>query len=406
MAEPIRFGPFQGMCNVAGKDADPTRPEVILNADNTAQGAIVARHGKDLLHGLPGAHSLWANRDVMLVVSKGILYRFVPGVGLSEVSGIGADGPTFYATVRSDSEQSVYVAAPGMLGRYDLQENLMYSWGIALPPKPTGSLVDGGLEPGEYTVCYTTWEKDRRSGNSPFTTFSVPKGKGIFLSNVGGNEVWITDPNGGELQFLGNVNIITQQPVGGEPIRNLGAAPPVPGISLIWWHFGRMWGFVNNHLVYSVPFDPGLFEPHGFFDLGASGTMIAPVKEGFYVSTTENTYFLSGGDPVKMEMRKVCSGAIRKSLAYASHVPELGSNVPVWLTNDGIVAGNHEGMVVNLTQRKVKLTPSKGDAAAMVREKDGDIQYLASYRRRGSGTGASFGDSATAEVIRNGKVIE
>ncbi len=409
MSKPIQMGPFKGMNNTQGPDGDPKMPRTILNADSDQFGAIHARQGKQLIESLPGAHSIWANEDVAFVAAQGTLYRFYPkNESLSELTGLNGDGPVYYATVRTDHEQSVYISAPGMMGRFDLQAQVLDTWGQAVPPRPRGSLIEGNLEPGHYTLCYTRFRNGKMSANGEAETFTVGEGQGIFLANVADCHVWITDPGGGELQHLGRQSVITEQPVGGEPLPVLGAAPPDLGLTCIWWFAGRMWGFKGTKLVYSLPFDPELFYPTNFIDLGESGVMMAPTTEGVYVATSTRTEFFHGKDPKSMRRFQVGSGAVKNTLAYVKQLGELGSNVPVWMTEHGVVAGSREGQLVNLTQRKVKMTPPKedGESAATAREHNGDVQYLASYKRKPSGTAASFGDKATAEVVRNGRVLE
>lgn len=415
MAEPVSIAPFQGMNNVSHPEGDLRTPEVILNADNTAQGNLIARQGKKLVKSLPKAHSLWANRDVMFVASKGTLYRFDPETeDLSQVTGLVGEGPVFYATVRTDTEQSVYISGPGMLGRFDLNSLVMDEWGTALPPRPSVGLVDGELEPGVYQVCYTKFKDGKMSGNGPILTVNVPEGKGLFFNNLSDNHIWMTDPGGGELQFLGSEKLVTEQPVLSEPLPKFGCKPPEPGLSHIWFYHGRMWGLRGKYLVYSEPFEPGLFHPANYFDLGEPGTMTAPVDSGMYIGTPQRTFYLNGTDPKQASMKLAGDGVVPGSIAFVKSLPEMsstlrhhmGSNIPVWMSPSGIYAGSHEGMVISLTQRKVKLTPAGGAAAAVGRERHGDVQYLTSYKRKQDGTAASFGDSATADVVRKGKIIE
>lgn len=406
MAKPVKIGPFKGMCNIQGHEGDPARPEIILNADNDSQGSILVRQGKAIAASLPGAHSLWTNESVTFVVAKGELYKVEADDSLSSVCSIGLDGPVSYETVRTDNEQSVYISGPDYMGRYDLEDNSINSWGISIPDAPRGSVVVGDLEPGLYHICYTKKDRGKMSGNSEIINVNLTAtGKGIFLSNVGSNQVWITDPGGGEMQRLGVVNMITQQPTGGEPLPTLNAKPPNPGLTNLRWWSGRMWAFRENLLVYSEPFDPELYRDEAYFDFGTTGTMIAPVTNGLYAATETETFFLTGTDPVSMRLIKVGSGAMAGSLAFIKQLRDFGANIPVWIAGQGIMAGSPDGQVICLTTKKTKLTPGTGQAAAVSRSRHGEMQYLASYKRKPGGSGASFGDSATAEVIRNGKVI-
>lgn len=406
MAKNATIGPFKGMNNMQGKRGDPSRPETILNADNDSQGSLNARQGKQLVSELPGAHSLWSNADVAFVAAKGVLYRVTEEEVPEEICSLGQDGPVHYATVRTDNEQSVYISAPDFKARYDIPNATLNSWGIPIPETPKGSIVEGELQPGLYHICYTQIIRNEMSGNGGILQVNIQEeNKGIFLANAAGYQVWVTDPGGGELQRLGETNMITRQPAGGEPLPTFGAYPPNPGLKHLRWYAGRMWAFDGKLLVYSEPFSPGLFNPENYFDFGLEGTMIAPVAGGLYASNKEETFFLSGTDPVAMRKIKVGSGAVPGSLAYIKTLREFGNNVPVWVANQGIMAGSHEGQVVCLTNRKVKLTPNEGEAASIARQNNGEMQYLTSYRRNPGGSGMGMGDSATAEIVRNGKII-
>jgi hypothetical protein len=93
-------------------------------------------------------------------------------------------------------------------------------------------------------------------------------------------------------------------------------------------------------------------------------------------------------------------------LAYCNNVPEMGNSIPVWVSKDGLAAGGHGGQLALITKGKVQF-PAGQEGAAVSRTVNGQDQYLVSFKQirppRGSGVG--FGDSATCEVVRNGKVL-
>jgi hypothetical protein len=138
--------------------------------------------------------------------------------------------------------------------------------------------------------------------------------------------------------------------------------------------------------------------------------MVAPMNSGgqtagLFVGFDDRTIFLHGANPAEMSERNVGPGVVDGTLAYCNNVPELGNGVPIWLSPRGIIAGRSDGNLVNMTSKKVKFEPSKF-GASLARRHNGEFQFLNSMKRKYPGAdGAAFGDSATAEVIRNGKVL-
>jgi hypothetical protein len=115
-----------------------------------------------------------------------------------------------------------------------------------------------------------------------------------------------------------------------------------------------------------------------------------------------------------MKQIQAGKGAVPGTLVYCNNVPELGDilspaerihvSVPIWLSQEGIVIGNVSGRLFNLTQQKVKFAPGvKG--ASVHRMKNGEFQYLTSFKQGSPGSGFGLADTVTAEVIRNGRVL-
>ena len=83
----------------------------------------------------------------------------------------------------------------------------------------------------------------------------------------------------------------------------------------------------------------------------------------------------------------------------------MGNNVPVWVSKDGLMAGSHSGALVKITKDRVQF-PAGQEGAAVSRIVNGQDQFLTSFKQeRPRGSGVGFGDSATCEVVRNGKVL-
>jgi hypothetical protein len=183
-----------------------------------------------------------------------------------------------------------------------------------------------------------------------------------------------------------------------------------------------MWGISGNRLVYSEPLRPDLFSIGGFFEFSDPPVMVAPINTtptstttgladvaigGIYVGMPTRTVFLTGTRPEAMVQRDIGQGVVKGSLAYCNGVPEMGDNVPIWVAQDGIVAGTPYGNVRNLTRERIQF--KAGDVgASMFTMRRGFPQYITNFKRKapgGTSAGVGWGDNTTCEVIRKGKVI-
>jgi len=145
-----------------------------------------------------------------------------------------------------------------------------------------------------------------------------------------------------------------------------------------------------------------------FIQFQAPITNIMPVDDGIFI-TADALYFLDGRDPENFDVR------YREKYKGAKYtgVKIIGGdvileNIPTgvkWLfTSDkGIVMVGTGGMVFNLTEKTVMVDDAES-GAAIFRSVNGINQYL-SVLKEPVGSRVRFGDSATAEVVRNGIVI-
>jgi hypothetical protein len=191
--------------------------------------------------------------------------------------------------------------------------------------------------------------------------------------------------------------------------------------------FGRMWGADGDRLIYSEPFLLSLFKPTtNYFQMDAEITVIAKVPTGLFVGTRKSTQFLAGTVPDGMQQSDAGAPSIPGTLAYANNLPELGDvlgtpekgyvDVPVWLTTEGIVAGNAAGRLFNLTKTKLQMgVPARG--ASLYRTMGGIFQYITTSPLSDGGDAATnkvfttgrihsstagFGDSVDAEIRKGG----
>jgi hypothetical protein len=169
--------------------------------------------------------------------------------------------------------------------------------------------------------------------------------------------------------------------------------------------FGRVWGTIDNMLVYSEPYRYDLYKSTNAFTFPKEILLVAFVDGGIFVGFEDRTIFLPGTEPSAMREANVGGGVAKNILAYCNNVPDMGNNVPVWVSKDGLMAGSHGGALVKITKDRVQF-PAGQEGAAVSRIVNGQDQFLTSFKQeRPRGSGVGFGDSATCEVVRNGKVL-
>lgn len=384
-------------------------PRVVLNSDVSLAGELKKRVGKTLYITLAGAHSLWAGNSCMLCVASGILYRLSQGIAVN----VGTiTGPT-YPLSYFEADDKVYISNSYWQGVFDPIANSVASWGVPLPPGPMLLAGSGNLPAGTYHITMTNVTSGELSGNGPISTITLSAEGGIqVLNRPSGALVWATDSDEGIFYLVGATSQIVNIPTV-EPLPSFMCSPP-SYMENLCYAFGRAWGSSDNIMYYSEPFKLGWFKLAGNkFTFDSKITVIAKVSTGLFVGTKEKTVFLAGTEPDKMQQSDAGAGSIMGTLSYCNNLPDLGSvlgtpekgfvDVPVWMTTEGIVAGNITGKLYNLTKNKLKMgIPSRG--ASLYRNLEGVFQYLASFTTGTTGSGAGFVDAETYNAFKDGKI--
>jgi hypothetical protein len=388
MPRPLTALGFRGMNNLEQApgilldDAKRITPKIALNVEVLDGGKLVRRQGYSLQIPLPGAHSLWAG-SIMLVVSEGTLYR----VESSTVTPITTVGGPKFPVCYAELDNLIYMATPAWSSIYDLLGGQVRSWGISIPPAPDFSLIEGDMPPGTYSFCYTQTVGDRISGNGQIVKVSWEGGtKGIQLNNLpSSGQCWVTHPNGTDL-FMAELDsgVIFAPTV--IPLPSFQVAPP-SGMSFFAQAFGRMWACAGKNLIFSDPFQYEWFRTPNFKPFIEDLIMVAPVTDGLFVSSKDNTWFLDGTEPAKMVLKHIGDGAIPGTLVYAelpgaivgggyemsrrlSQIP-----APVWIGKHGVVIGTQTGHLVHLTESRLRMS-IRSQGGSLFRVKNGVPQII------------------------------
>ena len=424
---PIKSDMSHGMNNVINgetfQDDRPTVvPHVILNADVGTSGQVRKRDGRKLRIPLPGARSLFACPLCMLAVAKNKLY-YVFGGQPHEICAV--DGPENSMIYYAEFRGKIFISSKHWNGVFDPITHEVSPWSVPTPSSPMAFPVPGGtLSPGRYKVCLATALGDGvlYGGASPWSVIDLPEGDGGI--EIAGRQpsdiVFCTDPDGDTFYRIGQQDTITHISTA-DPLLTLHAGPS-PHLVHIQAAWGRMWGASGSRLIYSYPLRPDLVGFDGYFEMSGCGSadikMIAPISlapaaggpsvGGIYVGTSEKVVFLTGTSPEAMVQREVGQGVVEGSLVYCNGIPEMGDNVPAWVSQDGIMAGTPYGDLRNLTRERIQF--KAGDVgASMFTMRKGFPQFITNFKRDrpgGTSAGANWGDNTTCEVIRKGKVIE
>jgi len=139
-------------------------------------------------------------------------------------------------------------------------------------------------------------------------------------------------------------------------------------------------------LFYSKPFGYELFDLRDYLGFIKTITMIAPVKDGMFIGTESNTYFLAGTQPDVTQLIEVAGvGVVKGTLTYVASNQVKGlekldkQSVPVWTSHAGIVVGMSGGATIDLTLDRYAIGKAN-EGAALFRTVNGIDQYITVLR--------------------------
>lgn len=285
-----------------------------------------------------------------------------------------------------------------------------YETGVLLPggggrtlglsrPSPVAflSVSFGRLPAGRYQ-CALTYVRDdgQESGAEPpqvielsdefnGITVSLPSSSDSSVENI---RIYISTTDGTELYLAGEVENGTATYVYREDTKHLQIPlttdcldkPPV--FTNIDFHGSRMLYAVNNVLYYSIPFSYELVDfRFNYIPFNSKIDVIGVVKDGIYIGTSTEIFFLSGTDiaDVKLMTKVADYGVVPGSKVYGDGSiigdGETQQPLPIWTSKQGIVVGLPGGELVNVTQKQADI--SKGiKGAALFRQEDGQSHYV------------------------------
>lgn len=369
-----------------------TRSDLLVgkNIDVDETGKAFRRLGVHRL--ATGAHSsLWSENGNTFYVKNNALFRLLPDMSSVQIAtGIAANVSYTHLAGKvflSDGIRSLVV-----------QGDQVTAWGVE-PPASTFAVQSaaGDMPAGTYGVTVVFVRRDGYESGAPSGQFiELGAHSAITLTNlpvstnphVTHKRVYLTRPNG-ELFFeaatLRNDVLTTTLralPPDALPLRTQfkGAAPAG---SIVGSISGQSFVASGSVLAVSDPHEPELFDlRYGFVQFGAPITMVAPVSDGVYVGTTEETVFLNGFNVSEWQLQRVANyGVVPGTLVYPDNnqVTQKGIQniVAMWFSQRGVCIGASSGEMVNLTSSRF-VAPSAKAGAGLFKVRGGTPQYLVS----------------------------
>ena len=152
----------------------------------------------------------------------------------------------------------------------------------------------------------------------------------------------------------------------GPPTTRVFYGPPLG--HLIEVYNGFMFIAQANVLWYSMPFSYHSYSlKSDYIPFDSKVRMVKAVKDGLYVSTGKDVYYLNGSNPKEFFQEKVCNYPAIEGTGILIDGRKIGNGdikekVVIWASKKGICIGGPNGLFANLTERKL-VYPSTNEGA-------------------------------------------
>ena len=415
MANNIRLTPFRGVNNVEDENSpafspgeQPAYVREAVNVDFTRQGLIKKRKGLHKVLSLTDGKSVFAHGSQIYFMDDGSLKQVsvanitqgseTEATATTLASGLGPT-PMSFAAFGGD----VYFCNKTSRGR--IRAGSVLPWGIVAPAPATLSTTTGNLFAGDYMVGLTAELADgSESGCSVSSKVTITEGAGITVSNIlldpnaAFVNVFLTEVNGSVLYWhakfaaadvIGGVINIRNPASTRYVCRTLQLFEPPPESYIVKSFQGLLLVASGSSIFWNQAQMPHLFKwSTDVVTFESAPKFIATVADGFYVGEGDRTWFVGGTDPTQWTRTLVdVSPPIQ-----CKPIEVRGTKIPMlqtpamcslWLTNDGVVAGQPSGITQHLTEDRVAM--SSGESGSLVlKEMEGISQVLASFRKTSS----------------------
>lgn len=373
----------KGLNNRAKPEALPEgtcQEAVNMLFDNT--GRPRRRKGLAQVYSGSGLHSLFSYQGFRYFAEGTSLKRLNPDDTATVVaSGLLPDVPVVYATLGDQ----VFWACGSIIGR--LADGVNWNWGLSVPeyvPVATAATT-GGMFAGTYQVTITWRDASGVESGAPAgRSVDVPEGGGIRLTGFPAApedaafvSVYVSTHNGTGFFLYDDYPLPTSvveldNRISSTPLETQFALPPVGADALLEYN-GRIYLAVGNHLMFTDAFNPHLIRPGNAWSFEHPIVLMRAVFDGFYVATSEQTFFVTAVDAEEFPVRRKVHdyGAVPGS---AVSLPTGNQLLVGWMTPDGFLLAGDTGQTSVITRDQIQM----GDytQAASVYVEDDGLRYV------------------------------
>lgn len=405
---------FKGLNNTTSPERmKPGELAVALDVDVDNTGRLLSRVGTAVINATP-SHSLYAYEAGVFLSQDASLYAVEANLALTFVRTL-----TSAAHVSYDSTNGVAYFSNGIdTGRFI--GRTPKKWGV-IPPnaQPIGQVTTGALPPGTYAYALTFIRADgHESGTGLAGQITLTATGGINFSSIAVSSdpdvvskgLYVTSCNG-EVMYLATtipnaqvVATVASEPLAGIPLTTQFAGPAPAGTKVLIFN-GIAYVVAGNVVYYSDPYNLELFRPEtSFLQFPGTISLFDWVNDGIYVATSDSegdgsegagtTWFMSGTRPDKFNPKQVFNygstpgTSVRVEAGFfGPQVERIGQPALIWTSRHGICVGADGGTVHNLTETRYSF-PAAQDGAAMVRQRNGFVQYIVSQQGTGDANNA------------------
>lgn len=343
----------------------------VKNMDIDHNGKLSTRNGFTKILNTPiiamnGGIVLCANGDLLRINHANSIETLAQGIIGNTICCVDIAGNTYFST-----------------GNYNgvISGSAIRAMGL-LPPQVEFSVSLGNLPAGNYLISATSVSEDgRESGSNAAQVVGVGDNSSISVlvdlpSDATTANIYASGQNGEELFYQTTSTHLTLTGLdallnSGEPI-NREYKGMMPTGQLIEEYNGHLLIADNENLYFSEPLDYELCDyMNNIIPFDSQITMIRSVTTGVYVSTSKEVLFASGDTPDKWVFRQAYPFPAyfnSSKMQPASLVGQGGiGRSAIFVTPQGICIGNQDGIVTNVSERKIKLLPHTGNVSAVVK---------------------------------------
>lgn len=335
------------------------------------------------------SHSLWSNGNLCLFGQGQALLRLLPDGGTESVNTGLSGQPLSYYQVMDSLYYSDSVVARKYANGLDSQ------WGMTPPGLVSVASTVGTLPAGRYGYTATFIDSDGlESGAVNFGVIELGANAGITFTAPDTDYAYVAfymTPTDGDMYYRvgfatsGNTLTVTELTGLINPLVGVNAGP-APAGQIVSHYRGHMLVANGQWLHYSYPYAYHLFDPLAYIPLEERITIVAPVKDGVFIATTEQTYFVSGSNPGDFMLnRKVANyGAIEGSLvrAHTNDFPWLEGieeqDLAIWASSEGICVAGNSGLFINVTNSRYMFGAVTTKGASIITQMGATKQLITS----------------------------